>query len=122
MARRQLALVILLVAVAVTGTRAAPWGKSFPIGCGTVAVTNAQANSVWMPEAVLWSYPVATTATVAVVRVRQGVTNLLGQVTVSNSCGVIWVSEADYPFECGDVLAVSSTVTNGMVEVIRKAE
>lgn len=111
------------VAISADGQRvcAAPWAKTYSLSARTIAVTNDQANSIWMPTAILWSFPTATTATVTIARTSQENTYLLGQVTVSNSCGVIWVSEADYPFELGDVLAVTSTETNGVVEIVRKA-
>jgi hypothetical protein len=120
MIRRILTIGAFLVAAAVAAVYAAPWAKTYSLRASTVAVTNGQANTVWTPVAVLWSFPQATTATVTVTRTSQGNTYLLGQVAVSNSSGVIWVSEADYPFEYGDVLTVTSTDTNGAVEIIRK--
>jgi hypothetical protein len=117
---RRRVLTIAAILVAAVAVCAAPWAKTYSLGTATVAVTNGQANSTWMPVAVLWSFPGVTTATVTVARTSQGNTHLLGQVAVSNSSGVIWVSEADYPFEYGDVLTVTSTDTNGVVEIIRK--
>jgi hypothetical protein len=99
---------------------AAPWAKTYSLAAGTVAVTNDQANSVWCPVAVLWSFPEATTATVTAARTSQGNTYLLGRLVVSNASTVIWVAEADYPFEYGDVLVLTGTVTNGAAQVIRK--
>jgi hypothetical protein len=120
MRRRVLRIGAILVAGVAAAVYAAPWAKTYSLSAATVAVTNGQANSTWMPVAVLWSFPGATTATVTVARTSQGNTHLLGQLAVSNSSGVIWVSEADYPFEFGDVLTVTSTDTNGAVEIIRK--
>lgn len=110
----------LLAAVVVAAVGAAPWANTYSLGAGTVAVTNGQANAVWMPVAVLWSFPQATTATVTVARTSQGTAHLLAQRVVSNSSEVIWVAEAEYPFAYGNVLTVTSTDTNGVVEIIRK--
>jgi hypothetical protein len=99
---------------------AAPWAKTYSLGTGSVTVTNAQANSVWCPVAVLWSFTEATTGTVTASRTSQGNTYLLGRLVVSNASTVIWVAEADYPFEQGDVLVLTSTVTNGAAQVILK--
>lgn len=120
MRRKVLTIGAVLVVAFVAAVYAAPWGKTYSLSTATVAVTNGQANTVWTPVAVLWRFPVATTATVTVARTSQGNRHLLGQLAVSNSSGVIWVSEADYPFEYGDVLSVTSTDTNGVVEIIRK--
>jgi hypothetical protein len=117
---RRKVLTIGAILVAAAAVCAAPWAKTYSLNAPTVAITNGQANTVWTPVAVLWSFPGATTATVTVARTSQGNTHLLGQLAVSNSSGVIWVSEADYPFEFGDVLSVTSTDTNGVVEIIRK--
>ena len=115
---RVLTIGVLLVVVAAAWS--APWAKTYSLAPATVALTNQQANSAWVPVAVLWSFPHATTSTLTVARTSQGSTYLLGQLAVSNSNGAIWVSEAPYPFEYGDVLTVTSTDTNGVVQIIRK--
>ena len=117
--RRNMGVVCVLVMLA-TVVWAAPWAKTYSLVTGSVAVTNAQANSVWCPVAVLWSFTEATTATVTAARTSQGNTYLLGRLVVSNASTVIWVAEADYPFEFGDVLVLTSTVTNGAAQVILK--
>jgi hypothetical protein len=99
---------------------AAPWAKTYSLATATVAVTNEQANSVWCPVAVLWSFTEATTGTVTASRTSQGNSYLLGRLVVSNASTVIWVAETDYPFEQGDVLVLTSTVTNGAAQVILK--
>ena len=114
-------LFAILGMLAVSGTvDAAPWAQTYPLKGSTVAVTNQQFNTVWMPEVVLWKFTVATNATLTVSRVSQGNTYLIGSLSVTNASTVVWISEADYPFEYGDVLKLSSTVTNGQVQVIRK--
>jgi hypothetical protein len=99
---------------------AAPWAMTYSLTRGTVALTNSQANSVWQPAAVLCSFVESASGTVSVSRVSQGNTFLLGRLAASNASTVIWVADTEYPFECGDVLEVSSTVTNGSVQIIRK--
>ena len=117
--RRNMGVVCVLVMLAAV-VWAAPWAKTYSLAAGTVAVTNQQANSVWCPVAVLWSFTEATTGTVTASRTSQGNTYLLGRLVVSNASTVIWVAEADYPFEYGDVLVLTSTVTNGAAQVILK--
>ena len=114
-------IVTIGLALAVAGAVwAAPWAKTYSLAAGMVAVTNEQANSVWMPVAVLWSFTEATTATVTAARTSQGNTYLLGRLAVSNASTVIWVAEAEFPFEFGDVLVLTSSDTNGAAQVIRK--
>jgi len=118
MGRNVLAICGVLMVAAVVC--AAPWAKTYTLAGTTVALTNNQANSVWAPVAVLWSYPGATTTTVTAARTSQGNTYLLGRMAATNTSTVIWVAEASYPFEFGDVLVLTSTDTNGAVQVIRK--
>ena len=99
---------------------AAPWAKTYPQSGTTILLTNQQANSVWVPVTVLWKFPAGTNATLTVSRVSQGNTYLIGNLAVTNSSTVIWVPEVEYPFEFGDVLQLTSTVTNSHVQVIRK--
>ena len=108
---------LLLVAGAVY---AAPWAQTYPLSGSTVALTNQQANSVWMPEAVLWKFTAATNAALTVSRVSQGNTYLIGSLSVTNASTVVWIPEADFPFEYGDALQMTSTVTNGQIQIIRK--
>lgn len=98
------------------------WATTHPLAGGSVALTNAQANSVWAPVAVLWRFDAATNAAVTVSRVSQSNTYVLGSASVSNATSAVWVPEADYPFSLGDVLTVGSSVTNGAVQVIRRGE
>ena len=99
---------------------AAPWAQTYPLKGSTVAVTNQQVNTVWIPEVVLWKFTAATNAALTVSRVSQGNTYLIGSLSVTNASTVVWIPEADFPFEYGDALQLSSTVTNGQVQIIRK--
>ena len=117
MRRSVLMIGAMLIAAVVC---AAPWAETYPLRGTTVAVTNGQANSVWMPVAVLWKFAPATNAVVTVTRISQGNSFELGTLSVTNAKTVIWIPEVEYPFEYGDVLQVSSTETNSQVQVIRK--
>jgi len=99
---------------------AAPWAQTYPLKGATVSVTNQQVNTVWMPEVVLWKFTAATNAALTVSRVSQGNTYLIGSLTVTNASTVVWIPEADFPFEYGDALQMNSTVTNGQIQIIRK--
>jgi len=112
---------IILGWLLVTGlVLAAPSARTYPLSDGAVTLTNLQSNSVWIPSALLWKFTTATNASLTVNRISQGNTFLLGNLTASNASTVIWIPEAEYPFEFGDALQVTSTVTNGQVQIIRK--
>ena len=119
MKRTILAMVLGLsmVGAAISG----PWAETYAPGGTSFAITNEQANSVWMPVAVLWKFaPATTNATLSVIRTSQSNSYELARLTVTNASTVIWVAEAQYPFERGDILQVCSTATNSVVQVIRR--
>jgi len=74
------------------------WATTHPLAGGTVALTNTQANSVWVPVAVLWRYPAATNAALTVERASQSNTFVLGVLALTNAAGAVWIPETDYPF------------------------
>ena len=114
-------LFTILGMLAVAGVvYAAPWAQTYPLTGSNFAITNRQVNSVWMPEAVLWKFTAATNASLTVSRVSQGNTYLIGSLAVTNASTVVWIAEAAYPFEYGDVLQLTSTATNVLVQIIRK--
>jgi hypothetical protein len=113
---------ILVLVLAPVVALAGGWAASYRLTDGVVAVTNTQANSTWAPVAVLWRFDEVTNAVVRVERVSQGTLFVLGVASVSNGTCAVWVPEAEYPFALGEVLRVGSTVTNGVVQVIRKGE
>ncbi len=108
---------LLIFASAVYG---APWAQTYPLIGTSIMLTNQQVNSVWVPEMVLWKFTAATNATLTVSRVSQGITYLIGSLSVTNARTVVWIPEADFPFEYGDALELGSSVTNGVMQVIRK--
>ena len=104
----------LLAGAALAGGSA----TTYSLGGGSVAVTNAQANSAWVPVAVLWAYREAVTGVVTVGRSSQGSVFQLSSSSVSNATSAVWVPAAKFPFVLGDVLTVTSTATNGTVQII----
>ena len=120
MRSRVFLLGVVLAAVFPCASHAGGWAATYSLTNGTVAVTNAQANSAWAPVAVLWSFTAGTNASLAVSRVSAGSTFRLGTMGVTNATTAVWVPETEYPFEYGDVLELGCTATNGVVQVIRK--
>ena len=117
---KKIALALVAILAGVIVALAGGWSQTFSLATGTVAITNTQANSVWEPVAVLWSYPSAATGAIEVFRASQGYTYLLSSATLTGVTSAVWVPEAPYPFATGDVLRITSAATNGVVQVIRK--
>jgi hypothetical protein len=114
-------IIAILFFLVLTGAAyAAPWAQTYPLNGSLIMLTNQQVNTVWMPVTVLWKFPANTNATLTVSRVSQGNTYLIGNLPVTNASTVIWVPEVEYPFEFGDVLQLTSSVTNAQVQIIRK--
>ena len=112
-----LTLLALVCAVSLAVAGAA---STFPLASGPVALTNSQGNSSWAPVAVLWTFPSATNAQLTVSRKSQGQTAILGRLSATNATSAIWLPDAEYPFDLGDCLTVSSSASNGLVQIIRK--
>ena len=93
---------------------------SFRLDAGGVAITNTQANSSWAPVAVLVKFDAPATGTLTVRRVSQGNTYTLGSCTFAGSTNLVWVADCEYPFAFGDVLFISSTATNSVVQIISR--
>jgi len=47
---------------------------------------------------------------------------MLANCTFSNVSSVVWVPDAKYPFGLGEALVIRSSVTNGIVQVIRRGD
>ena len=122
----KLGVVMLAAGMVIGGGRpawAAGFTHTYPLGAsGSLALTNSQANSGWIVAAVMWQYRAASTGTVTVSRVSQGVGVLLGWRTHSNRTSIVWIPEGVYSFGCGEALVVGSTETNGVVQVVRRGE
>lgn len=112
----------LLIAVSASVALAGGWCSTYSLGSGSVDVTNEQANSSWVPVAVLLKFDAVTNSVVTVQRVSQSNTFTLGSANLSNVTSTVWAPDANYPFSFGDVLRVTSSATNGHVQIIRRAE
>ncbi|QHI68464.1 hypothetical protein [Tichowtungia aerotolerans] len=88
---------------------------------GTVSITNNQTHSSWVPVAVLFRFEAAVTGTVTITRETGGTSFQLATVDLSGNQSATWIPEAAYQFNLNDVLTITSTATNGTVEIIRKA-
>ena len=121
MKRHWLATSILAVFLPFAGN-AGGTATSFRLDGGVAAVTNTQANSSWMPVAVLVRFDAAATGTVTVRRVSQGNTYTLGICNFTGATNLVWVADCEYPFGFGDVLMVTSTATGGVVQILTRGE
>jgi len=98
------------------------FGHTYPIGTGMVVISNTQANSSWVPVSVLIRYVSPATGTAEVSRVSQDYEYVLAACTFTNVTSIVWVPDIEYPFTYGDALVIESSVTNGVVQVLRKGD
>lgn len=110
---------------------AAGMSSVHPLESGTVSITNTQKHSSWVPVALLFTFDAPATGTITVERRvpcdsdlgTPGSTSfLLSSCVLSNNLHAAWQPAAILPFNLNDVLSVTSTVTNGTLEIIRKAD
>ncbi len=101
---------------------AAGFSTAHSLNSGTVAITNTQKRSSWVPVALLFRFTAPASGAITVERVTGSTDFLLTGCTLSNNQHAVWVPEADIPFNENDSLLVTSTITNGTVEIIRKGE
>ncbi len=104
------------------GALAGGFSKSYSLGGGTVTVSNNQKRSSWVPVALLFHFTEPVNPTVSIKRLSNGTEYLLSTVTLTNVQYVTWIPEADYPFNYGDSLVISTTATNGTLELIQRSE
>ena len=119
---KRLILAVLAVGLAGVVWAGGGWSTSHSLAGGTVAVTNAQANSSWAPVAVLIQYAGTCSGTVDVRRVSQGLTVALGSRAFTSVSNVVWIPDAAFSFEFGDVLEIRSSETNGVAQLMRRGE
>lgn len=113
--------VALCVFCGCCAVHAAGMNSVLPLASGCVSITNTQKNSSWVPVAVLFSFDAPVSGSLAITRQTDGVTFLLGTVTLSVNQYAMWILDAPISFNLNDVLSVTSSMTNGTVEIIRKA-
>jgi hypothetical protein len=89
---------------------------------GSIALTNTQKRSSWVPVALLFKFDDPATGTITVERRTGSTAFLLTSCAVSNNQHAVWIPESAFPFNQNDVLSITSTITNATVEIIRKAD
>jgi len=89
---------------------------------GTVSITNTQKNSSWHPIAILFRFEAPATGTLTVTRQTEGGIFQLSTITLSDNQYAVWLPEAPITFKLNNVLGITSTETNGIIEIIRKGE
>lgn len=112
-----IALLVLPLAVLAGG-----FSNTYSLASGSVSISNTQANSSWFPISVLVLYDAPSTGTATVQRVSQSYTHTLAACSFTNVTSIVWVPDRDYSFNYGDALAVQSSATNGVVQVMRKGD
>ena len=115
-------MLVLCVAVVAGAVCAGGWSGTYSLAGGEVGVTNTQANSSWVPVAVLMAFTTPGTGAAEVWRVSGEYSFRLANCVFTNMTTVVWVPDAQYPFGMGEALVIRSSVTNGVVQVIRKGE
>jgi hypothetical protein len=116
------AVLCLLSSVLWQPAFAAGIATTHSLSSGTVAITNTQKRSSWVPVALLFRFTAPTSGTITVERRTGSTAFLLTGCTLSNNQHAVWVPDADIPFNENDSLNITSTITNGTVEIIRKGE
>jgi hypothetical protein len=112
----------VLVLALCASSSAAGFSTTHSLNSGTVAITNTQKRSSWVPVALLFRFTAPSSGTVTVERRTGSTAFLLTGCTLSNNQHAVWIPEADIPFNENDALNITSTITNGTVEIIRKGE
>lgn len=82
--------------------------------------TNAQANFAWSPSALILTPSTPASLTVTITRNGNGASVVLAQKTVTDAEVIVWVPDADYVFNAGSALSVSTTVENVTVQLHRR--
>jgi len=97
------------------------FSKTYSLNTGEVVVANNQKRSSWVPVALLFHFIEPVDTTVSIKRLSKGEEFLLSTVTLTNVQDITWIPEADYPFNFGDSLVISTTATNGTLELIQRS-
>lgn len=115
--------IVAVVMVLVAGSAwAGGWSETYSLRSGGVSITNSQVNSSWVPVALMWKFTSAGSGTLEISRASASSSFPLANCTFTNATSMTWVPEAAFPFGFGEALTIRSSVTNGVVQVIRKGE
>ena len=115
-------IVALLLGIGGAVALAGGWSGTYSLAGGTVGVTNTQANSSWVPVSVMVKLTAPMSGTVEIWRVSEEHSFMLGNCSFTNASSVVWTPDAAYPFGLGDALVIRSSVTNAVVQIIRKGD
>lgn len=116
------AILCFLTSVICQPLLAAGIATTHSLSSGTVSITNTQKRSSWVPVALLFRFAAPASGAITVERRTGSTAFLLTGCTLSNNQHAVWVPEADIPFNENESLSITSTITNGTVEIIRKGE
>ena len=117
-----LAVFCLLTSVLCQPLLAAGIATTHSLATGTVSITNTEKRSSWVPVALLFRFSAPASGAITVERRTGSTAFLLTSCALSNNQHAVWVPDVDIPFNENDSLLVTSTITNGTVEIIRKGE
>ena len=98
------------------------FSKTYSLDTGGVVVTNNQKRSCWVPSALLFHFTEPVDTTVSIKRLSEGHEYVLSKTTFTNTQDIIWIPEADYSFNFGDALIVTTTATSGTLEIIQRSD
>ena len=118
---RSLPVLCLLISVLCLPAYAAGFSKTYSLSTGTITVENTQKRSSWAPVAILIHYTGSVDTTITIKRINNGNEYLLSTVTLTGVQDVTWIPDADYPFNFGDSLVISTTATGGTLELIQRS-
>ena len=110
----------VLFGVLITITACA-WTTEHQINKGAITITNDQEHSAWTPVAAFVVYPSRKSGSITVTRTCHGISVPIYTGSFSKVVTVNWIPNAEYPFDAGDKLTITSTVPTGIVQIIRKA-
>jgi hypothetical protein len=121
--KRLLVTALLIVAAAMPLLAlAAGFSHTSSLEPGSVTVTNAQANSSWVPVSVLIRYAEPSSGSAEIWRISEDFSFELGSCTFSNVTTIVWIPSVAYSFAEGDALKVVSSETNGVVQIMRRGD
>ena len=112
----------VLVLALCASSSAAGIATTHSLATGTVTITNTEKRSSWVPVALLFRFSAPASGAITVERRTGSTSFLLTSCALSNNQHAVWIPEADIPFNENDSLNITSTITNGTVEIIRKGE
>ncbi len=114
----------LAAALLLVGNAASAAGLSsiHSLESGSIALTNTQKHSSWVPVALLFRFDAPASGTITVERRTGSTTFQLTTVELSDNQYAVWLPEASIPFNLNDVLLITTPALPGTAEIIRKAD